>query len=304
MNNLKQVKGPKKSKCGKYELKEHTGFLGNDLLFTIFKDASETEAKILFYLTKFDRKIVKIDDKIGLYRFRINVSELANYTNLEYSSIYRASEHIGKLQIKSIHQKGKKKFKRFTQMITEVDIYNGEIELEMKVEVFEELNKTIGSFTPIYELDKLMKLKSVNSIKMFALLNYTDNISEPYRQQTSFNSLEELNAFFGVNYEKMKHIKEKIINKIEKDLEGIIPFDYRPILDETKKGRGKKPIIGYTFSQKPSNLFTSKDLKDDDLDNYMNSLEPEPEEDIEERRINRENDGSSELRKSFQDLVK
>ena len=113
----------------------------------------------------------------------------------------------------------------------EVLIFNKVLELVIDVK---------NRFT-VLNVENLVNLKSINTIKMIGLLKIIDNYSSSVAKKKSY-SLEMLNGLFGVNYKNYYEFERKVLKPVQEELdkESQLTFIYNFNFEVT--GRGRPPI--------------------------------------------------------------
>jgi len=95
------------------------------------------------------------------------------------------------------------------------------VEFDLYVRVAKMIIDVKKNYTPM-NIKELMKLKKPHSVRMLALLNRIDtykdkdNNSIPKRKKMT---LDELNAFFGVNYKKWNMLEKTILKPVKEELD-------------------------------------------------------------------------------------
>jgi len=220
------------------------GFVSNEVSEGIIKASDVYGLKILLYISRENNNVTTIDIGKNVVELSMKVSEVAKYCNITSRTLYDNIKTMGKTQIEyDLPEKGQ----GFYQLIPEANIKDGILTIIMNTRLYSLFTKEFlnESYTTILQLDKLMKIKkNAHAIRIFLLLNRFNKYTKGIPKQKRFESLDELNDFFQVNYDTLSNMKSSVLNKIEKNLKGLIPCKFIPINGEGS-GRGKKPIIGY-----------------------------------------------------------
>jgi len=263
--------------------------LGNTMIENFIKDGNIYTYKVLYYLAKDGIEMNPLKDYINdknerLIDFTVSKKELAEYIGVSEITI---ENQILKMQRTSTSfYCPKEKDITYVSIFPQITPKSGSYKITMFRSLFDELKKGVlaidpkkrGNFTQIKNLNRLMSLKNLHSIRVFVLLNRIRDYESPARQQFTL-TINEIYKFLGVNYSKVKDFERKILEPVKEDLKGVIPFNYETNYDMKKKGRGRKPIIGYTFyysnALETINIDSSKLINVDTGEDIVNIIEHE-----------------------------
>lgn len=115
------------------------------------------------------------------------------------------------------------------------------VEFDLYVRVARMIIDVKKNYTPM-NIKELMKLKKSHSVRMLAMLNridtYKDKDGNPIPKRKKMR-LDELNAFFGVNYKKWNTLEKSILKPVKEELDAHATksFLYEPNYEILGRGR-------------------------------------------------------------------
>ena len=208
------------------------------------------EAQILYIAMS---QVVKDDKDFKTYN--IPVSSLADFMNINTSSLYRDLEHICtdllkrvvKIQLKDSHNPQEKKWKAF-QWISYAAYENGRLTIKLNDELKPFLIDLVSHYSQIL-LGTLCSFKSYYSARLYQLI-VCEQGENPYNSKEEWEfSCEYIREFFQLDKTEYPRAYD-LINKILKpaltelrESDFCTIWDFENIYDS---GRGK-PIIGAKF---------------------------------------------------------
>lgn len=293
--------------------------LGNLLIENFIKNKNLDTLKLIIYLaklnTEFNNVIEKMEDSNEIVNFEVPIEELCLFFNINRESFRKKLYKIRKTEVSFYCKEENGIFDGyvFPAMIIKKEV----VKIKMFKIIFKELKKNLQDskqkgYTNIKFLDRLNKLNKFNAYRMFIFLNRIRD----YKYQNKTLNLDEFNGYFDVNYKNLKDIKKNILKPLEEDLKGLIPFSYEDVFDNTSS-TGRKPLIAYKIiyksipSPKPKENIEETNISNSEFIqenfNFDDLTLDEAFKQLEQDEANSKlalNDGSTSLRKSFQDLVK
>ncbi len=111
------------------------------------------------------------------------------------------------------------------------------IELDLYVRVAKMIIDVKRNYTLI-NIKEIAMLKKPHSIRMLSLLNRISSYGEDIPKRKKM-TLDELNAFFGVNYKKWNMLEKSILKPVKEELDSIskLSFIYEPNFEILGRGR-------------------------------------------------------------------
>lgn len=198
--------------------------IANTFIENAITDSNINALKTIYYLSAkletVDMKNMKDEKIIGI---RIDKREMLKYTDMSAPTLQKTAKEMQKTSITFLDEiegiiEGMSLLPRYkfvpNKNIVEIDLY---------VRIAKMIIDVKRNYT-MMNIKELMKLKKSHSVRILALLNRLstyktndDNEWEiPKRKRMTLN---ELNAFFGVNYKTWNKIEEKIIIPVKEELD-------------------------------------------------------------------------------------
>jgi len=177
--------------------------------------------KTIYYLSTILTKIDFTDknDK-ELLTLKIDKREMLKYTDMSAPTLIKTTKQMQKTSITFKDKKegiieGMSLLPRY-EFIPNKNI----VELDLYVRIAKMIVDVKKNYTMI-NIKELMKLRKSHSVRMLALLNRistykADEWEIPKRKRMT---LDELNAFFGVNYKKWNMLEKDILKPIKEELD-------------------------------------------------------------------------------------
>jgi len=183
-------------------------------------------------LTEVDMKNMQDKKIVGL---KIDKREMLNFTQLSTGTIIKTVKQMQQTSITFIDDndeliEGMSLLPRYrfvpNKNIVEIDLY---------VRIAKMIIDVKKNYTPM-NIKDLMNIKKAHSLRLLALLNKISNNKEDTPKTMT---LDELNAFFGVNYKNWNTLEISIIKQIKDELDknSKISFTYDPNYEILGRGR-------------------------------------------------------------------
>jgi len=264
------------------EVKEFTSnfsMIGNKLISNFLKNGHELAFKLMIYLTKFDTNIYEEEiiasDKKDFFRkhmndvgFKVDIKDFMEYVGIKSIKTLK-SKLINMQNMQFVFDPTKDIPLDVTSVFGRLTIHKNDLYIKMPEVLFKEIGKTLGNleekgYTRVYYLNRLLKIKSVGSMRMFVLLHNLAGHNNGIRKQITMD-LHQLNGYFGQDYERITDFYKFIVKPITNDLNPIFDFEIEEVQGE-KIGRGRKPIVAYTIIYKSTKLKIDKPIKIIDME--------------------------------------
>ena len=216
--------------------------VANTFIENAITDSNVNTLKTIYFLAtileKEDLSNQKDEKIIGI---RIDKREMLKYTEMSAPTLIKTTKEMQKTSITFIDEKegiieGMSLLPRY-KFVPNKNI----VELDLYVRIAKMIVDVKKNYT-MMNIKELMKLRKSHSVRMLALLNRIstykteDDWEIPKRKIMTLN---ELNAFFGVNYKTWNKIEEKIIIPVkeEPDAHSTRSFKYEANYEVLGRGR-------------------------------------------------------------------
>lgn len=219
--------------------------ISNSLLECFVIKKNITALKVIFYLGMKADKIV-INDKFHLTTMRLNLNDLCEAIKTDKATLLR---NFKKMQETAITFLKENEVIESMSIIPRIEYKKGEdvIVIDCYNKVIE-LIKDVGvRFTRI-NVQNLVNLKSINTIKMVGLLKIIDGYSENVAKKKTY-FLEELNGLFETNYKTFYEFERKILKPVQEELdnESSLTFTYNFEFNQDRNKLGRPAIEAITI---------------------------------------------------------
>jgi len=203
--------------------KVHTN-IANTFIENAITHSNVNALKTIYYLStileKVDLQNLKDEKIIGV---RIDKREMLKYTEMSAATLQKTTKELQKTSITFVDEKegvieGMSLLPRYkfvpNKNIVEIDLY---------VRIAKMIVDVKRKYTRM-NIKELMKLKKSHSVRMLALLNristYKTNDNNEWEiPKRKRMTLDELNAFFGVNYKKWNMLEKSILKPVKEELD-------------------------------------------------------------------------------------
>lgn len=176
-------------------------------------------------------------------RVKLNVEELCNLLQIDKRQLSAHLKKVATVHFTYVTDEGLRggttPFHSYEYINRNKDLI---IEISNKARsLFTELEKGKYSFNQASAAN-LMGLKHKHSLRMQLLLELINNFDEDIAKRKHF-TLEQLNAYFGVNYRNYYDLETKILKPIKAEIDNNskLSFQYQ-LIDEKPNGTGRPPI--------------------------------------------------------------
>ena len=211
--------------------------LANNLIQAFISKNNIVALKLAIVLSGAREKIVYKDNKVIF-----EVEKLCKIMNIEKRDLSRNLPKALETKFKYVNKEGGA---GMTVPIHSFEYIKRKKFIEIEIsslakEIFTELQKGAYSFAKDIDPVNLLALKHKHSIRLQLLLeqirNYSDNVAKRKRM-----TLEELNAYFGVNYRSYYEFENKILIPVKEELDSNskLTFEYEFIDEIQGQGRPK-----------------------------------------------------------------
>ena len=211
--------------------------IDNNFIENAIKNPNIHALKTLYYLSTvletIDMSKMKDDKIVGL---KIDKKEMLKFIDTTAPTLVKATKQMQETSITFYDDdgviEGMSLLPRF-RLVPNKNI----IEIDLYVRVAKMIIDVKRNYTLI-NIKEISMLKRPHSIRMLSLLNrissYDKNI--PKRKKMT---LDELNAFFGVNYKKWNMLEKSILKPVKEELDSIskLSFIYDPNYEVLGRGR-------------------------------------------------------------------
>lgn len=219
--------------------------ISNSLLECFVIKKNIIAIKVIFYLgMKADRIVV--NDKYHLTTMRININELCETIKSDKKTVLRNLEKMQETAITFL--KDNKVVERMS-IIPRIEYKKGEdiITIDCYNKVIDLIKDVGNRFTRI-NVQNLVNLKSINTIKMIGLLKIIDGYSENVAKKKTY-FLEELNGLFETNYKNFYEFERKILKPVQEELdnESSLTFTYNFEFNQDRNKLGRPAIEAITI---------------------------------------------------------
>ena len=213
--------------------------IANNFIENAIADSNISALKTLYYLStvlnEADLDFTKMQDSKTI-SLNIDKRNMLNFTELTAGTIIKTAKQMQKTSITFQDEdgiiEGMSLLPRYrfvpNKNIVEIDLY---------VRIAKMIINVKKNYTPM-NIKDLMGIKKAHSLRLLALLcriaNYDKNVAK--RKQMT---LDELNAFFGVNYKSWNMLKKSILIPVKEELDNNskISFVYDPNYEILGRGR-------------------------------------------------------------------
>jgi len=212
-----------KKRQAKKKPKVHTK-IANTFIENAITDSNVNALKTIYYLsTKLetvDMQNMKDEKIIGI---RIDKREMLNYTDMSAPTLVKTTKEMQKTSITFIDEaentiEGMSLLPRY-KFVPNKNI----VELDLYVRIAKMIIDVKRNYT-MMNIKEIMKLRKPHSVRMLALLNRistykTNDENEWEIPKRKRMTLDELNAFFGVNYKKWNMLEISILKPVKEELD-------------------------------------------------------------------------------------
>jgi len=252
--NIAKLNAEKRAK--KHKPKVHQK-IANTFIENAISKSNISALKTLYYLstilTKVDMGNMKDSKIVGL---KIDKRDMLKFTDLSIQTLVKTTKQMQQTSITFNDDDGVIEGMSLLPRYRFVPNKNI-IELDLYVRIAHMIIDVKNKYTPM-NIKDLMHVKSKHSLRLLALLarikNYDDDV--PKRKKMT---LDELNAFFGVNYKKWSMLEKTILVPVKKelDLTTKITFIYESNYENLGRGRPSFKDVSIDLIDNNSNLFTT-----------------------------------------------
>lgn len=244
--NIAKLKEEKRK--AKKKPKVHTK-IANTFIENAITDSNVNALKTIYYLSTIletvDMKNMK-DEKI--ISIRIDKREMLKYTDMSAPTLAKTAKEMQKTSITFIDEieniiEGMALLPRY-RFVPNKNI----IEIDLYVRIAKMIIDVKKNYT-MMNIKEIMKLRKSHSVRMLSLLNRistykTDDWEIPKRKRMT---LDELNAFFGVNYKTWNKFEEKILRPVKEELDAHCKLSFIYEANYEALGRGRPSFRDVTI---------------------------------------------------------
>ena len=224
--------------------------VANTFIENAITDSNVNALKTIYFLAtileKEDLSNQKDEKIIGIC---IDKREMLKYTEMSAPTLRKTTKEMQKTSITFIDEKegiieGMSLLPRY-KFVPNKNI----VELDLYVRIAKMIVDVKKNYT-MMNIKELMKLRKSHSVRMLALLNRIstykteDDWEIPKRKRMTLN---ELNAFFGVNYKTWNKIEEKIIIPVKEELDAHSTRSFKYEANYEVLGRGRPSFRDVTI---------------------------------------------------------
>lgn len=236
---LKQLEQKQKEK----ELQDYKfAKISNSLLECFIQKRNIIAIKIIFYFAIKQGNLQF--KKVGEYSsLTLSISDLSAIIKTDRKTILRNLKSMQETSIEFVQKTPMNTYiTTLASILPMIEYETGKDTIEVLIfnKVLELVIDVKNRFT-VLNVENLVNLKSINTIKMIGLLKIIDNYSSSVAKKKAY-SLEMLNGLFGVNYKNYYEFERKVLKPVQEELdkESQLTFIYNFNFEVT--GRGRPPI--------------------------------------------------------------
>jgi len=233
--NIAKIKEEKRAK--KNKPKVHAK-ISNTFIENAITKSNINVLKTLYYLsiklTEVDMQNMKDNKIIGI---KIDKRDMLKYTEMSAPTLVKTSKQMQETSITFVDDinnivEGMNLLPRY-KFIANKNI----VELDLYVRIARMIVDVKSNYTYI-NIKDLMKIAKPHTLRLLALLHRMSNYDDDVAKR-KYMTLDDLNAFFGVNYKTWNKIEEKILNpiKAELDTHSKLSFVYESNYEILGRGR-------------------------------------------------------------------
>lgn len=217
--------------------------ISNSLLECFVIKKNITALKVIFYLGMKADKII-VNDKFHLTTMRLHLNDLCETIKTDKPTLMR---NLKKMQETAITFLKDNEVVEQMSIIPRIEYKKGEdiIIIDCYNKVIELIKDVGNRFTRI-NVQNLVNLKSINTIKIIGLLKIIDGYSENVAKKKTY-FLEELNGLFETNYKRVIDFERKILKPVQEELDNesslTFTYNFEYEQDINKVGRPKAEAI-------------------------------------------------------------
>jgi plasmid replication initiation protein len=231
--------------------------IANTFIENAISKSNISALKTLYYLstilTKVDMENMKDSKIVGI---KIDKREMLKFTELSIQTLVKTTKQMQQTSITFNDDDGVIEGMSLLPRYRFVPNKNI-IELDLYVRIARMIIDVKNKYTPM-NIKDLMHVKSKHSLRLLALLarikNYDNDVSKRKKM-----TLDELNAFFGVNYKKWNMLEKTILEPVKKelDLNAKISFIYEANYENLGRGRPSFRDVTIDLVDNSSSLFAN-----------------------------------------------
>jgi plasmid replication initiation protein len=217
------AKWKEEKRQSKKKPKVHTK-IANTFIENAIADSNVNALKTIYYLStileKVDMSKMQDDKIVGI---RIDRREMLKYTEMSAPTLQKTAKEMQKTSITFIDEEdgiieGMSLLPRY-KFVPNKNI----VELDLYVRIAKMIIDVKRNYT-MMNIKEIMKLRKPHSVRMLALLNRistykTNDENEWEIPKRKRMTLDELNAFLGVNYKTWNKFEEKILRPVKEELD-------------------------------------------------------------------------------------
>jgi len=217
------AKWKEEKRKAKKKPKVHTK-IANTFIENAITDSNVNALKTIYYLAtkleKTDMSNMKDEKIIGI---RIDKREMLKYTDMSAPTLAKTAKEMQKTSITFMDEaegiiEGMSLLPRY-RFVPNKNI----VELDLYVRIAKMIVDVKKNYT-MMNIKEIMKLKKSHSVRMLALLNRistykTNDENEWEIPKRKRMTLDELNAFFGVQYTKWSEFERSLLKQVKEELD-------------------------------------------------------------------------------------
>jgi len=233
------------------KLKVHTK-IADTFIENAINNSNLSALKTIYYLsTILDKEDIKNIQEDKIKSIKIDKREMLKYTEMTAPTLVKVVKQMQQTSITFTDEaegiiEGMSLLPRY-KFVPNKNI----VELDLYVRIAKMIIEVKEQYT-MMNIKEIMKLKRANSVRMLALLNMM-NKTKTSKSMT----LNELNAFFGVNYRNWNEIERKVIKPVKEELDTHSTKSFKFEANYEALGRGRPAFKNVTIEViKNINLFT------------------------------------------------
>ena len=245
-----------KNKKEKQELISNTAKVTNGLIENYIKESNMVAIKTIFYIA--NQSILSNGKNGNLHLFKLNKEIMAKYCGISGKTIERNIKAMQKSTI-TVYRPEVKAID-YVQLIPKSSFYDGKQSFEIYVfdEIYKMMKEIQGQFFEV-DLKRLMKFRSVHTLRFLPILEKLEQYSNGYKKTVTY-TLEEWNGIFETDYKRLGQFEANILKKVQKELDNnsTLTFIYEKSYTKIdKNSRGRSKATGITINLVELNNYQS-----------------------------------------------